>query len=684
MNTDEKAMEAWKTFVATGVVPEGYVRPEIEASWRRCKAAGLNPWESDFEECNVVLLREKAKLFKGSIDAVNPVAQMVMALLDCNVSLMDGENFVFYLITPYGSYPRTIGTFIHESRLGTGNATLVAYERKPVRCDGFEHYRVVSQGYSGVSVPYLDRTGKYLGAMNLNSALQPLADSALDIGQVAVEMSQQIFLANKRGVDLLTSAAFFKPLLLLCQAPVAVLDEEGNLLLTSASFDKFAPGWEDAPYGTRNIAEYLAPGVDTNALLDVSHDLSDPIPLVFKRPRSKTSHTTSLRRRSLVNLGNGDAYVVLVFTPDENEDTAHKAGRSKTIKRRSSDTNSSSENTIDYVGDSPEWREVDDIVSRIAPIKANVLLLGETGTGKDMVARAIHRRSGLKGEFVSINGGALPRDLLATELCGYEKGAFTGANEDGALGKFEYADGGTLFLDEIGDMPLDMQVSLLRFLQDRKITRLGSNVSRDVNVRVIAATNKDLQQLIKENKFRSDLYFRLSLIEINLPPLRARKGDVALLSEYFNRDVASLLDFPYSPFPADVIEAFESYSWPGNVRELRNMVERCLIIAGEGSKVTPNLLAPHYRHGASFTGESAGFMTYSVPRAYRGDQSDASADRIVMRSTYADGLSKEEIAEVLRRNEGNILLSAKELNMRGENLLERMEEVGFRLYTSFD
>lgn len=678
MNSKEKAMEAWKTFVATGEVPEGYVRPEIEASWRRCRNAGLSPWSSDFDDCNIPLLREKQKRFRSSIEAVEPVAQMLVALLDCNVSLMDGENFVFYLVTPYTNYPRTVGTFMDERKLGTGNATLVQYEKRPVRVDGFEHYRVVSQRYSGVAVPYLDRKGRYIGAMNLNSLFSSLAECALDLGQVGVEMSQRIFLAGDRASAMLASADFFKPLLLLCDFPVAVLDEDGNLLTVNGAMDSYLPGWEEAPYGTVNIKEYLSKDVNLDDILDVTTPLSKPMDLAFKKRRSKAVKKAKLLRRCAVNYNGNAPFIVCVFSDEAGEAKA-RASQVRTIRR--SDGPVSTEGEVDYIGESVEWRAVDEMVNRVAPIKANVLVLGETGTGKEMVAHAIHRRSGRKGEFVSINCGALPRDLLATELFGYERGAFTGANEDGALGKFEYANGGTLFLDEIGEMPLDMQVSLLRFLQDRTITRLGSNEQKELDVRVVAATNRDLTQLVSERRFRADLYYRLSLMEIHLPPLRVRKGDVALLTEYFNDQVSTMLECGHSPFPPEIVAALERYSWPGNVRELRNVVERCLIMAGEGAKVTSDMLSPHFQHGSySASADSRGFLTFSVPHAYRTEADDGSTDRTLMAANHADGLSKWELADLLRRNDGDVVRVSHALGVTTDELLTRMDEAGLRIH----
>lgn len=205
---------------------------------------------------------------------------------------------------------------------------------------------------------------------------------------------------------------------------------------------------------------------------------------------------------------------------------------------------------------------------------STVLITGESGTGKEMFAKAIHYASTrAKGPFVTVNCGAIPENLIESELFGYEKGAFTGAHEKGKTGKFEHANGGTLFLDEIGDMPINLQVKLLHVLQNMRFERVGGNKSISVDVRVIAATNRDLESMIKEGTFRGDLYYRLSVIPLNIPPLRERKGDIKLLMDYFLKKYSAYMDKKISGFTKEVEQAYLNYEWPGNVRELENAVE---------------------------------------------------------------------------------------------------------------
>lgn len=230
------------------------------------------------------------------------------------------------------------------------------------------------------------------------------------------------------------------------------------------------------------------------------------------------------------------------------------------------------------IGRSPAMREIFRIVERVAPTKTTVLLAGESGVGKDMIGRAIHQHSPRKHlPFVKINCTAIPENLMESELFGYEKGAFTGANIS-KPGKFEQAHGGTVFLDEIGDVPGSIQVKLLRILQERQFERLGSNVTRDVDVRVIAATNVDLRAALEGGRFREDLYYRLNVIPINIPPLRDRKEDIPFLAMHFVQKLANDLGTTAKELSPAAIDRLLEHSWPGNVRELENTIERSMVL----------------------------------------------------------------------------------------------------------
>jgi DNA-binding NtrC family response regulator len=255
------------------------------------------------------------------------------------------------------------------------------------------------------------------------------------------------------------------------------------------------------------------------------------------------------------------------------------------------------------VGESPVMKEIFDVVQQVAPTRATVLVLGESGTGKELIAKALHQLSPrAKQPFVTVHCAALSPTLLESELFGHERGAFTGAHER-RIGRFEQAQGGTLFLDEIGEIDATIQVKLLRFLGERTFERVGSNKTLTADVRLVAATNKNLEEMVKAGKFREDLFFRLRVVEIELPPLRERSGDIPLLAQSFLREFAKENGKLVNDFTADALEALMNFSWPGNVRELRTAIEHAVVLS-RGERIALRDLPPSVRReGAASEGK---------------------------------------------------------------------------------
>jgi len=283
-------------------------------------------------------------------------------------------------------------------------------------------------------------------------------------------------------------------------------------------------------------------------------------------------------------------YLVKPFDPDQVEMlikkiVAHKELVMENILLRRQLEEKSQYDEI--VGKSDAMQEIFDLISLVAPTDSTVLITGESGTGKELIAQAIHGNSQrCFMPFIAVSCGALPDSLLESELFGYEKGAFTGA-EHTKRGRFEMADKGTLFLDEIGDISLKTQVDLLRVLQEKTLHRLGGETFIKVDVRILAATNRDLQNAIKENRFREDLYYRLNVISIHVPPLRERKEDIPLLVETFIRKYCLEMNREYKRIAPSALKLLMDYDWPGNVRELENVIERALVI-GQGKEIVSN------------------------------------------------------------------------------------------------
>ena len=305
------------------------------------------------------------------------------------------------------------------------------------------------------------------------------------------------------------------------------------------------------------------------------------------------------------------------------------------------------------VGRSEAMREIFTTVDRVAPTRATVLLCGESGVGKDLIARAIHHHSPRSNRpFVKINCTALPENLMESELFGYEKGAFTGANTT-KPGKFEQADTGTVFLDEIGDVPASIQVKLLRILQEREFERLGSNKTRQIDVRVLAATNVDLRAALEQGTFREDLYYRLNVLPINIPALRERKEDIPFLATHFVKKLRKDLGSPVESISDGAMERLLAYHWPGNVRELENVLERSMVLASG-----PVL-------------EASDVKLDTAPKARA-----ATIDNFLPDGMSLDAFEQSIIREALHRANGNKSQAARLLGLTRNALRYRLSQMG--------
>lgn len=313
----------------------------------------------------------------------------------------------------------------------------------------------------------------------------------------------------------------------------------------------------------------------------------------------------------------------------------------------------------EIVGSSKSLKKVLEGVVKVAPTDSTVLITGETGTGKELVARAIHKRSRRAGRaFIRVNCAAIAPSLIASELFGHEKGAFTGATQR-REGRFEMAAGGTLFLDEIGELPEETQVALLRVLQEREFERVGGNKTLRSDVRVVAATNRNLEEAIRAGKFRSDLFYRLNVFPIAVPPLRNRREDIPPLVEAFVREFSKLMAKKISSIPQKTMTALQQYDWPGNIRELRNVVERLLLLAeGEVTAGEVELALPASRGAARVTDV--------------GDCSGPLAARVM-------SFEKAAVLAELARHDGNVTQTAKALGLERSHFYKKCQQVGVDL-----
>ena len=432
-----------------------------------------------------------------------------------------------------------------------------------------------------------------------------------------------------------------------CDCTVAGSGERGSQLISSENWDVVVT---DLQMGEID-------GLDI--LRQTKEELPDAEVIVLTGHGSITSAVTAMQH---------GAYTYLTKPLDINElrSAVEKASARLRLIRRNAELRRSLEERFGFegvIGNSPQMHRIIEILKNVSPTDSTILIQGENGTGKELVAKAIHQNSPRKNKpFVPLNISALPDSILESELFGHEQGAFTGASGK-RVGKFEYANGGTLFLDEVGEMPMDTQVKLLRVLEDRKVTRLGANEEMDINVRLVAATNANLRKMVDDGAFREDLYYRLNVVSIELPPLRERPGDIPLLMEHFLRELSKKTGREAQGFSRTARLALLSYQWPGNIRQLRNTIESMLVMDTDGLLDVDGLpaeIAPLARE----------------ENLAEGVDGPAGADSLIGRPL--DEVEKYYIQRALELTDGNREETARLLQIGERTLYRKIKEYDLR------
>jgi two-component system response regulator AtoC len=432
----------------------------------------------------------------------------------------------------------------------------------------------------------------------------------------------------------------------------ANLSLEGFDVLTAASASEaVARLAESDPLAL--VTDLKMPDKDGIALMDDVHALRPSLPVVLVTGHATVENAVAAMRRGalhyLTKPVRWDELALVLRHAVAGERSRREVARLRGELERASGFD-------ELVGSSAEIQAVFTQVEGVAPTDATVLLRGETGTGKELVARALHRRSPRRDRpFVAVNSSAIPHGLVESELFGHEKGAFTGAAAR-RVGRFEQADGSTLFLDEAGELDLAVQAKLLRALQEREITRVGGGRAIAVDVRIVAATNQDLEAMVRDGRFREDLYYRLNVIPIRLPALRERTGDLPQLMEHFLREFAVRYGREPGAAPPEVLAAARAYPWPGNVRELRNLCERAVLIGWPA--VAPIL------SGAARPAPSLAALA------------DMDAPLLEARAALLERFEREYLVRLLQQYKGKVGEVARKAGIAERNLYEKMKQLG--------
>ena len=640
--------DSWNKFFKLDLTENLEVRQNILDSWTRCSQA-MVPY--DLEELPSITQSETNRLIaenKELIDIVTPYIMNIYDILkgsECAVWFCNENGIVLnsicddLLLKKVPSMAALLGTDFHELSYGTNAVGTCLYLDKSFHLQAEEHYNMISHEWVCSASPIHNENKEIIGCINIATLSRSM--NAYSPGMVtafATAIEKQFILENSWKEQFQMNNRLHATINTFSEGIITISKNKTILYINNLAKDML----------DLNNKTLVSQQFDTLIETDLNLDgiLSSSVPLKNHNSRfwvdNKESHlnvNTSYFKDSTGAIQG----MVIALTPS-------KAIKKIIDSKKSARAIYSFE---DIIGDSSLMKETIKLAKIASNSTSSVLLLGESGTGKELFAQAIHNQSNRRlGPFIAVNCGGLSKNLIESELFGYEGGSFTGAKKEGSPGKFELADGGTLFLDEIGEMPYDSQSTLLRVLQDKEIIRVGGITGKKVDVRIIAATNKNLNEAIKNNIFRPDLYYRLSVFINYIPPLRKRKDDILPLSHHFLRKYSDLMEKPIYGFSSECIDYLLSYNWPGNIRELENMIERAVNVTQKNTielkDLDPTLIIDDWKTEDTLHLESKNFIEF-------------------------------ELSTTLQKFNGNIKKTAEYLNVSRKTIYDRIQRFNIDL-----
>ncbi|MFV3012104.1 sigma-54-dependent Fis family transcriptional regulator [Clostridium botulinum] len=462
-----------------------------------------------------------------------------------------------------------VGAFMSENSIGTNAMGTAIKEDIPIQISEREHFIKAYHRWTCSAAPIHDINGDIIGCLNLTGDRDRVHSHTLGLVVAAVKSIENQINVDNTNKKLLETYQYMNTIVDSISSGIYVVDFRGKIKTINKAACNIL-GIEDKDVLDKNVENILPNWHHIFERIKNGKPYEDK-EAVLNDKLIKGRYNVSA---TPIQIENKIIGMVIVFKEIKTVlDLVNKYSGMRAVY-----------NFEDIIGESKEIKKVINYAKSISSSPSTVLIEGESGTGKELLAQSIHNYGDRReNSFIALNCGAIPKSLIESELFGYEDGAFTGARRGGHAGKFELANGGTLFLDEIGEMPLDMQVSLLRVLQEGYVTRVGGDKIIPVDVRIIAATNKDLKKEVEKGTFRQDLYYRLSVIPIKLPPIRERKGDLPILIKYFFRIKSIKLNKPMPHIKEDIYHNMLQYNWPGNIRELENFIENIVNLRGDSS-----------------------------------------------------------------------------------------------------
>ncbi|WP_103107366.1 sigma-54-dependent Fis family transcriptional regulator [Brevibacillus reuszeri] len=625
MFEESVSLRMWKRFVHEGVIDSARINKRISESWYRCKRNSVNPYAGTGQ---IVLAgdalaskQENSRLLLElalpQINRLSPFIHdlgMIALVIDPEgyVLSMQGEK---HALADAHAINFVEGVRWTEDEVGTNAIGTAIQAKEAIMINGTEHYSVASHRWSCFAAPIHDEKGALLGVIDVSSRLERSHPQTMATVMTLAYSIEQAWIKQRQQDEL---ELLHRSLLMADEKDsfTVVCNREQRLVYASKRVRTQIVNW--AGLARQEVTEQGFLEVRRTPVFSIRHQgvigwALELVPSSLQFPRAYANGTSTFRFKG-------------------------ETGTSKT------------------------FGSVLLELSRIAPTDANAVIFGESGTGKELAAQAIHDNSPRKdGPFVAVNCGAIPRELMESELFGYVEGAFTGARRRGYQGKLAQANGGTLFLDEIGEIPLAMQVALLRVLQERKVTPIGSSEELTLDIRVVAATHRNLLQQVREGTFREDLFYRLHVLPVSLPPLRSRKEDIPLLIRHY-----CLKNGYQLSLPADTLSDLMAYDWPGNIRELYNVVERMRVLPQEDWKRFLKGLPVHAWQDARSTDSSVSEGDSSA----KVEASHTHRDDL----SFRDQLERKTIVQALEKSGGSASVAAELLGIPRSTFYRKLKK----------
>ncbi|PDZ45551.1 sigma-54-dependent Fis family transcriptional regulator [Bacillus wiedmannii] len=606
-------LHTWKKFVDEGVLDSNRINERISESWHRCKQANVNPHMNKGQKIlSSDIFQDQKKKSEIFLDIAIPQLQNMRKTIDelqMMALLIDSDGYVLSLSGNQQTLKRAKhinfieGVKWTEAAVGTNAIGTALQIEEAIMISGTEHYSVASHSWSCAAAPIHNDDGKLIGVLDFSCP---------------IEFSHPYMLG------MVTSIAHA------IERECSIRVHQNELHLIHRFLDV----------------------IDSDEQVIICNH-RDVIVSASKKVRERVSNWSRMKLEDLMRNGLKPKLEVPVYS---NERMIGKCIYVKENKRENLFSTSPFVNGITFpgvIGTSNAFQHTLEEIKLVSPTDASVYVCGETGVGKEYVARAIHENSPRKnGPFIAVNCGSLPKELMESELFGYAEGAFTGARRQGYKGKFKQADGGTIFLDEIGEVPPEMQVALLRVLQERTVTPIGSSKEVPVNIRIITATHKDLLRLVEEGKFRQDLYYRLHVYPLYVPSLIERKEDIP----YFIQDFCRRKNWNVV-FPKSICNQLSQHTWPGNIRELLNVLERIYILS-QGREICEKQI--------SFLLQTMMGNQHQLEL-----QVENKADHTL---NFRERIQRDSMIEALEKTNGNVSLAAKLLDVPRSTFYKRMQK----------